>query len=528
MKFRLSTVLAATAAVFAVGFIPAGALAAARPGTSATIPLLNVGNVGIWSTLDPTKTEGCNQGFCTLFQEHLLTFGPNGRLEPQLATSVAQPNPVTYICHLREDVRFWDGDQMTSADVVNSLDYEAAAGSETTPWFVDLKSIRATNQYTVVITLKHPDAAWKYSLAYPGVIFEKKFQEAHPTTMGHPGVLIEETGPWEVDSFDPTTGLELSANPHWWGGKVPIQDISVKFFSDETGMALDMRAGEIDVAFPADGEAFAATSGEKVTPWPYGNNLGYFAMNTRLKPWSDIHVRRAVAYALDRTAIITANGGPTSATAVDTFISAQALGTLGPGAQVNALLNSVPQYPFNLAKAKQEMAESAYPKGFTASTETLNYGGFVDVNEVIANELQQIGIKLKVSVVTDGAWASWIFGPKNYGDVFTTYGATTPDPSGEPSELLGSDNVAPGGLNCADYAPKSVDELLAHGLAASNSATRLAIYGQLLRTIGTDVPYVPLFETSNYVATSTKFTFPAPEGLLFFEFDWGLQIKPSA
>ncbi len=181
-----------------------------------------------------------------------------------------------------------------------------------------------------MVTLKHPDAAWKYTLAYPGVIFEKKFQEEHPTTMGQPGVLLEETGPWKVDSFDPTTGIELSANPYWWGGTVPVQHISVKFFSDETTEALAMRAGEIDIAFPADGEAFTSTSGVKAVPWPYPNNIGYFGMNTMQKPWSDIHVRRAVAYVLNRAAIITANGGPTSGTPVDTFIPPQALMTLGP------------------------------------------------------------------------------------------------------------------------------------------------------------------------------------------------------
>ena len=55
------------------------------------------------------------------------------------------------------------------------------------------------------------------------------------------------TGPWELDSFDPTTGAEMSANPNWWGGKVPIQHISVKVFSNETSLELAMRAGEIDL-----------------------------------------------------------------------------------------------------------------------------------------------------------------------------------------------------------------------------------------------------------------------------------------
>ncbi len=78
-----------------------------------------------------------------------------------------------------------------------------------------------------MIALKHPNAAWKYVLAFEGVIFEKKFLDEHPTTLGNPGVGLMGTGPWEIDSYDPTRGAELSPNPFWWGGKVPIQRILV-------------------------------------------------------------------------------------------------------------------------------------------------------------------------------------------------------------------------------------------------------------------------------------------------------------
>ncbi len=122
---------------------PAVSVAAPRPSATATIPLLRAGNVVGYSTLDPDKTQGCNQPYCTLFQEHLLTYGSNGQLEPQLATSVVQTTPVTYVCHLRQRVRFWDGDEMTSADVVNSLEYQNGQGSETASYSVDVQSIKA-------------------------------------------------------------------------------------------------------------------------------------------------------------------------------------------------------------------------------------------------------------------------------------------------------------------------------------------------------------------------------------------------
>ena len=78
--------------------------------------------------------------------------------------------------------------------------------------------------------------------SYNAEIFEAKFAEDHKGTFGKPGTLVMGTGPWIVDSLDPTTGAEFSANPHWWGGKVPIQHISYKIFATETSLASAMRA----------------------------------------------------------------------------------------------------------------------------------------------------------------------------------------------------------------------------------------------------------------------------------------------
>ena len=128
----------------------------------------------------------------------------------------------------------------------------------------------------MTVTLKNSYAPWSAETTSQFPIFEKKFADEHPATMGRPGVLIMGTGPWQIDSFDPTTGVELSANPHWWGGTVPVRQISVKFFASETSEALAFRAGEIDVAFPNDGATFAAASGAKVTSW-LNNQTGYLS-----------------------------------------------------------------------------------------------------------------------------------------------------------------------------------------------------------------------------------------------------------
>jgi len=212
---------AATALLVLLGACSTGAPSSsgsARPGASgsaAVIPQLTVGTNFSMSTLDPTKASYA--GYVNqLALETLLKFGANTTLEPNLATSWQQTSPVTYVYHLRHGVTFWDGDPLTAADVVYTWNRDRTPGSLAALGFGSVKSVAASGTDTVVVTLSHPDASWQYTPAGSNSgIIEAKFAQAHPGTLGNPGVLTMGSGPWVVNSFDPTTGAELSANPHW-------------------------------------------------------------------------------------------------------------------------------------------------------------------------------------------------------------------------------------------------------------------------------------------------------------------------
>ena len=529
MKRRLRAVAVAAAAMLLAVSLGACSSSTSPPGpsgsgTGATISTLTAGETAGYANLDPDQTQSCNDNFCGLFMEHLLQLGPNNTLEPELATSVSEPDSTTYIYHLRHGVKFWDGHEMTSADVVYSLDYQRSPKSDITVYFTNVKTITADGPYTVVVKLKQPDAGWKYTPSYEGVIFEKSFAEAHQGTMGNPGVLIQATGPWQLTSYDSTRSMELTANPHWWGGKVPIQHITVKYFSTETSMALAMRSGEIDLAFPSNGKTFEAAAGTGATLSSWSPPSIYFvSMNVKAAPFDDVHVRRAVAYALNRTDLIAANGGALTATPQSTLIPPSQLQTLGTQTEVNAVLNGLPQYPFDLAKAKQELAQSKYPHGFTAKTEIDNFGNDVEVIQAIAAELQKIGINVQISQVSSAQWSKDFTNGNLGGIAYTAFYAASPDPSIFPSYLLGNAST----YNMSRYAPSSINTLMESGLADSAPAQRLADYGQLLKNVATDLPYVVLFAGHNYTELSTKYTLPPFSVYPAFS-SWALHLKEKA
>ena len=135
-----------------------------RPATA--MPLLRVGMAEAFSSLDPTVPGGAFDNIAdSLALEQLQVISSDGRLENWLATSVSHPSLMTYIFNLRRGVRFWDGNELTSADVVASLDYDRRDGSHFAGELAPIKSVSADGPFTVSVTLSEPDAAILFTMA---------------------------------------------------------------------------------------------------------------------------------------------------------------------------------------------------------------------------------------------------------------------------------------------------------------------------------------------------------------------------
>jgi peptide/nickel transport system substrate-binding protein len=514
---------ACVAAAVGVALLALSAAASGSSGSRSAIPLLKVGLAGdTIPVLDPGRAEGAHMA-TALSLETLMKHGSGSAVVPNLAVSVTHPNAETYIYRLRNGVKFWDGRLLTANDVANALNYYRYRGFTTSSAYTSVRDIKATGKLTVQVTLKHRDASWQFGPPVTGEIFEKAFQDAHKTTMGQPGTLIMGTGPWMPVSFDPLTGLELAANPHWWGGAVPIQHISIKLLSDDTSASLAMRSGAIDVVPVVTIPQPYTSTGSTVVSVP-GCNLAIFTMNTKAAPWSDVHVRRAVAYAINRTEIVHALGA--SATPVSTVIAPSQLASIASQAQVKSLLASLPSYPFNLAKARAELAKSAYPHGFTASTVSYPAPPYTTINQAIAGQLQTIGIHLQVNTTTIGDWvAKWISGPRNQNPAgMIDGGCTSQDPGFYPQMLLNSKSAHAGGFNFADYTSPKVDAAIKAGIQTSSPAKRLAVYAKLLTQVGLDMPYVPLYLEPSSYAISSKLRWPS-YSYSMLDNAWALGIK---
>jgi peptide/nickel transport system substrate-binding protein len=500
---RGRVITAAAAAAIALG-----AASYSAAGTQQTISQLTLGFQSTVNTLDgaqqPSDLDWAAESYGV---EPLVVIGSDGNVKPWLAESVANPDPLTYIYTLRRGIKFWDGAELTAADAANALNYYRGK-TATADGYSSVRSVTAHGRYQVFVTLKRPDSSWQFTPAISGWIFEKKFQEDHGADMGKPGVLTMGTGPWEFDSLDPTQGVELSANPSYWGGKVPIDHLSIKFIPDPTNMALAFRAGNVDIAVVLDPRGFAAASGARVTVFS-SCRVFHLSMNTKVGPWSNIHVRRAAAYAINRSEIIQAAGGPQAGIPVGTIIDPALLRLLAPKPAVEELLNSINTYPFNLQKAKQELSQSPYPNGFSSSLDIFDFGDFPQIMQAVAGNFARIGIKLDVKVVPPGAWFAEATGPKD--KIPTFFGGTecnSPYPGAVPEFFVYGKNVAQGKANTADYTNPKADALIEAGKETMSRAKQFEIYSKLVKILANDEPYLPLYAGNGAIAFSPKFIYP--------------------
>ncbi|MGY6411657.1 MAG: ABC transporter substrate-binding protein [Alkalilacustris sp.] len=282
------------------------ALGLAAPAAAPAQGTLTLGMVLEPPGLDPTAGAAAairEVTYANIFQG-LTRFGPDGSVLPSLARDwEISEDGLEYIFRLAEGVRFHDGTPMTAADVVFSLDRARAEGSTNAQpqLFAAIDSVEALDDHTVRVTLSRPDGAFLFNMAWgDAVILSPASVETNATTpVG--------TGPFRFVRWAQGDRIELERNPDYWGAPVALERATFRFISDPNAAFAAMMAGDVDAfpGFPAP-ETLAQFEADPRFSVIVGNTEGntILAMNHRHDALSDIRVRQAIAYAINRQDII--------------------------------------------------------------------------------------------------------------------------------------------------------------------------------------------------------------------------------
>ncbi|MBX6722418.1 MAG: ABC transporter substrate-binding protein, partial [Dactylosporangium sp.] len=164
--------------------------------------------------------------------------------QPDLAESWENPDPTTWIFHLRDGVKFQDGTDVTSEDVVYTYttildpDFKAPYRSLYTP----IASVEAVDGRTVKFTLSQPYAPL-LSYLDMGIVPKHIAENDASDFASHP----VGSGPYVFKRWDKTNEIVLEANPDFWGGKPKIETLEFKVVPDNTARAQALEAGDLDL-----------------------------------------------------------------------------------------------------------------------------------------------------------------------------------------------------------------------------------------------------------------------------------------
>jgi peptide/nickel transport system substrate-binding protein len=326
--------------------------------------------------------------FEQIFQP-LYTVSNDGKgVIPWLATGyTVSADKKTYTFTLRPGVKFSTGQPMTSADVKFSIDQNRKA---TQGWaYLDtaIASVDDPTPSTVVIHLKYPWAPLlaDISLFANGIVPNNYGGQTESQFYQHP----VGTGPFKWDYWHKGSALKLVRNPYYWQpGKPYLNSVTWTDVPSDNTRELQLKGSQAQIdEFPAWSTVASLKSTPGVTMDLFNSTrTDYLSFNEQRKPFQDVHVRRAISLAVNRAALVRAvlfgNGSP-----ANSFMPPQ----------VPYYQQATAGLQYDMATAKQEMAASSVPHGFT--TTILVSSGFSDdltIATILQSELKPLGIKLNI------------------------------------------------------------------------------------------------------------------------------------
>jgi glutathione transport system substrate-binding protein len=437
--------------------------------------------------LDPANTnDTLSQSAERLMYQGLMGFDKDMKLIPALAESFdATEDAKEFVFHLRHGVKFHDGAAFNAAAVKANIERVMNPDNHLSRRSLVsmIDHIDAVNEYTVRFVLASPFGAFVNNMAHPGtfMISPKALTEYGKDIATHP----VGTGPFKLVSFVTDT-LKVTKNPDYWRPGIPKVD-SVTFRAvPESGARFAMlQTGEAQFIYPLPAELAKAAQANPnliVINSP-SIVVRYVAMNNLKKPFSDIRVRQALNYAVDKNAYtrIVFNG---FAEPLDAPIPPNLAFYVKQGV-----------WPYDPAKAKALLAEAGYPNGFETelwgATSTAAKRGM----EFIQQQLAAVGVKVTVSPLEAGVATAKLWNVQSAEDAtmqmnYSGWSSSTGDADWGLRPLLYSKSFPPALFNIAYYSSPETDRFIEAGLASADPKRRAEAYKNAQAQIWKDAPWI--------------------------------------
>ena len=382
---------------------------------------LNVINTGDPSTIDVQKTTEYYAIPLNIFDTlvHCVTIDiGESKLEPGLATSWdVSEDGLVYTFHLREGVKFHNGNDFTAEDVAYTINRMMKPENECmNTYFFDMikgandvwegnasevEGVKIIDDYTVEITLEYAFGGFIANLAAVGCsILDSEATEAAGDQFGIDPEKTVGCGPFMLKEWTLNDKIVLDTFKDYWKGASTLAGVIYHNIPDDETQKMEFEEGNIDIFFASNAISQMNYFKESDTWKDYIYTTleagGYFYIpNCSMAPYDDENVRKAIAYAIDRQAL------------VDTIY--EGFGTVANGMVMKGCLGyneNLQSYPYDPEKAIECRNAAGYGDGELTVTFMMDMGTGTEykMNIAIQDMLKQVGINCEIQQTDDATY----------------------------------------------------------------------------------------------------------------------------
>ncbi|MGH8065619.1 MAG: ABC transporter substrate-binding protein [Candidatus Entotheonellia bacterium] len=424
--------------------------------------------------LDPTASPAA--AIARIVYNNLLEGLVRVNMQGEVVRALAERYSVStdgtvYTFTLRQGVKFHNGRSLTAEDVKFTLErnLEPKTGHPHRAYYEDIQDIKVVDDRTFHIALRKPNAMFVFNLARANsaIIAKEEVERLKSHPIG--------TGPFQLSEWVRGDRIVLIRFKDYYEPGVPYLDrVVFRFIQDPSAQMAALRAGDVDVIGAAmnpesavelkNDAQFQVIEGLTTTDV-------IVAMNNSKPPFSDLRVRQAITYAINRDEVI--KGA--------VFGMAKPIGShMDPLNPYYVDLSHV--YEYDPQKATQLLTEAGYPQGFEFVLRLAEpYLAYRRAGEIIASQLAKVGLKARIEIIEWGQWLARVYRQADYD--MTVMGHA------EPFDI----SIYANPQYYFRYDNPTLQALLAEADAALDDTKRKSLYEQVQRLIADDAVNVFLY-----------------------------------
>lgn len=436
------------------------------------------------SSLDPYQltAAGTREVLFNVF-EGLVKPDSTGEFHDAVASEHSiSDDGLTYTFTLRDGVKFHNGEEVTTEDVLYSFK-QCAANSVDSSLKAALSDAKVTAPDDKTIQIKLKKASVEF-LSYVANVYiaPADYEDQATAPVG--------TGPFKFVSRAVQENVVLEKFADYYGTPANLDKVTLRVFEDSTAMTTALQSGSIDLCPRITVEIADTLPADYTVEEGTSNLVDALYLNNAVEPFNDQKVRQALCYAVDVQEVmdVVSNG------------HGQRIGSaMYPNfaKYYDASLENT--YEYNPKKAKKLLKEAGYPDGFTFKlTVPSNYATHVDTATVLVEQLKKVGVTAKIKEVKWNTWLNDVYGKKKYEATVIGFDAAN---LSAPALLDRYRSDAPN--NMFNYNNKEYDETYAKAAAATDDAEATALYKDCEKILADTAANVYLMDLPLFVAVRT-------------------------